>query len=1228
MRDPAGNLNGTASGLIFSKNIWWTSGAVVVSLLVCSAIARMYVEESRMLRQTTSLTDRLGQARIELAKGFLHFALGGEPLSPFDRDRGVALLRQAATSLEQDIIATGANGSDIIPDAERSFGEFRNSVADFQLRLDKWLEKRGREPGSEAGLLTAFSELERRAEILDNQILRNLQLRSARLDRTFRYTLFAAVLLLSGICLAVFFMEKAQRKSSTALLESEGRLRTLVDTIPDLVWLKDPYGVYLSCNSTFERFFGSKEEDIVGKTDYDFVDRNLADFFRERDGKAVEAGNPTVNEEWLTFRDSGYHGLFETIKTPMYDTKRKLLGVLGIARDISERKKNEEALRESEERLRIAQDAAKAGSWEWDLQTNRNTWSDELWDLYGLEAHSCEPSYEAWLGTIHPEDRASVEGIVREAGLKGTELNAEWRVFDPDGSERWLMSRGRPIYDKEGRAVRYVGIAIDITERKQVEHALQESEERLRLFIEHAPAALAMFDRDMRYLAVSNRWVADFRLGGGDFVGRSHYEIFPGIPDRWKMAHRRGMAGEVLSVEEDCFERPDGSTQWLRWELRPWYTTTGTIGGIVISSEDITKNKHSEEALRESEERFRQVAESVGDWIWEVDETGLYRYCSPAVEKILLYSKEELEGQAYFFDLFLPEVREDLKQQALGIFARKEQFRDFVNYNIRKDGKIAILETRAVPMLDGDGNLRGYRGVDRDITEQRRMLETQKMLATALEQGADAVVVTDVAGNIEYVNSAFEQSTGYMREEVLGKNPRLLKSGVHSDAFYSDLWTTVTSGKVWRSRMVNRRKDATTMVCQSVIAPVRDEKGNIIRYVGVNRDMTESELLQERLAQSQKMEAIGTLAGGIAHDFNNMLFAMTGFTELAMESLPRDSDIHADLERVLDAGKRAGQMVKQILTFSRHATPEKSPLDLSPIVKEGLKFLRASIPSTIEIRQNVHQNPGRVFGDPTQIHQILMNFCTNAAHAMRDTKGVLSVELAGMELDGEDTALYPDLVPGKYVRLTVTDTGHGIPPELRDRIFDPFFTTKAMGEGTGLGLSVVHGIVKAHGGSISFYSEVDKGTTFHVYLPVIEEERPEEDKVRTDWTPTGNERVLFVDDEPLLAEMGLRILEPLGYRVEVKTSPIPALESFRSNPQHFDLVITDLTMPKMTGKELASELRKIRPDIPIILCTGFNESLGDESLKEAGIAALLGKPILKRQIAKTVREVLDGERIT
>ena len=389
----------------------------------------------------------------------------------------------------------------------------------------------------------------------------------------------------------------------------------------------------------------------------------------------------------------------------------------------------------------------------------------------------------------------------------------------------------------------------------------------------------------------------------------------------------------------------------------------------------------------------------------------------------------------------------------------------------------------------------------------------------------------------------------------------------------------------------------------------------------LKREIEERKQVEKQLRQAQKMEAIGTLAGGIAHDFNNILAVILGFTEIAL-NMPEDTRTQHWLKQVLKAGERAKELVQQILAFSRETEQERKPVRITPILKETLKLLSASLPATIEIREDVAAS-GTILGDPTQIHQVLMNLCTNAAYAMREEGGVLTVSQSDVELDVEAAARYPNLPPGSYLRLIVSDTGHGMDRAVMERIFDPYFTTKEPNEGTGLGLSVVHGIVQSYGGVITVDSEPGKGTSFHVVLPRIDrEDTPKAETFAP--LPTGNERILFIDDEKMLVEMGQEMLESLGYDVVALTNSLEALETFRAQPDRFDLVITDQTMPHKTGAELGRELLRIRPDIPIILCTGFSEIITEKQAEATGIRRFLMKPILRREMAQTIRDLLDG----
>jgi nitrogen-specific signal transduction histidine kinase/CheY-like chemotaxis protein len=400
----------------------------------------------------------------------------------------------------------------------------------------------------------------------------------------------------------------------------------------------------------------------------------------------------------------------------------------------------------------------------------------------------------------------------------------------------------------------------------------------------------------------------------------------------------------------------------------------------------------------------------------------------------------------------------------------------------------------------------------------------------------------------------------------------------------------------------------------------------------IGRDITEQKeverekaALQERLQQAQKMEAIGALAGGIAHDFNNILSSILGFAELADLDIPENTKAKHNLQQSMKGALRAKDLVQQILAFSRQGKQERKPLNIKPIIKEGLKFLRASLPSTIEIRQNIEEDLGVIEADPTQIHQVLMNLCTNAAHAMDQNGGILDVSLRNLDVDGETSLSAMGVQPGPYLRLRVSDTGYGIPPETLKKIFDPYFTTKEVGKGTGLGLAVVHGIVKSYGGGIALSSEVGKGSTFDIYFPRIGGESTSSDTGEGEPIPRGkHERILLVDDEEMIVEIGRNFLEHLGYEVAARTGSVGALELFRVQSARFDLVITDMTMPNMPGDKLAQELLRIRPEIPIILCTGFSEHITEEKAKAMGIRGFVKKPLVMRELGKAVRSVLDS----
>jgi two-component system CheB/CheR fusion protein len=1154
---------------------------------------------------------------------------------------------------------------------------------------------------------------------------------------------------------------------------------------------------------------------------------------------------------------------------------------------------------------------------------------------------------------------------------------------------------------------------IDITQRKQMEMAIKESAATLRLFIEQAPASLAMFDREMRYLQVSRRWLVEYGLGDRDILGMSHYAVFPEISDEWKEAHQRGLEGEILRSEADLFVRADGSHQWVRWEIRPWVDAQDKIGGIVIFSEDITEIKKAEEALR----RYELLAAHSRDIILFVDrESGRLLEVNNAACQAYGYSREELH-QLTVHDLRGPEAYLLTKEQ---MAQADSQGILFETTHLRKDGTTFDAEVNSKGAVIGGRRL--LLSVVRDISERKQAALISARLASIVTSSEDAIISKDLDGTILSWNTGAERLFGFRADEMIGQSITLLipaeldheehliqmtlAKGEHLDHFETvrltkdggkvavsltvspihdqqgtvvgiskiardiserkqaeqalraseqrlrlaleatseALWDwDVPSGRVYRSaryyELVNRRREEDTQdfaffrstvhpediehalanieahqqglsesiafeyrlhpqlgetrwlrgkgkvvardehggalrivgtladvtrekritdalresqstlqaalfsmtdavfisdrdgrfvtfndafatfhrfadkeSCLTSLAqyydifevyldtgeplpfeqwaipralrgeiatneeyslrrkdtgetwagsysfsPIRDKQGGIVgavvvgrditerkqqeqalqlseqrrtlalegasagtwewilssneniwsdeiwelyglqpysckpsyaawlnvvhpderdtveqdllaaveravpfqlewrinlpgdaerwlmargrpsfdsngtleRYLGIVMDITERKeneasrnRLETQLQQAQKMEAIGTLAGGIAHDFNNILAAILGYTEMAKEGLDSGVDVRRDLGKVLEAAGRAANLVRQILTFSRHNRTERVPLEPIHLVKEAIKLLRPALPSTITIHPIRHEGTGAILADPTQIHQVVMNLCTNAFHAMEATGGVLTISLGDYELRAEDLANHPKIAPGTFVRLSIGDSGPGITPEIMDKIFDPYFTTKEVGRGTGLGLAIVHSIATAAGGFVHCESVPGNGAIFHVYFPAIETELPQKTgPIKT--ATMGQERILLIDDEVMLAEMERTMLERLGYQVTVSTNSLDALAVFQENPLQFDAVITDQTMPEMTGIDLARKMLAIRPELPIILCTGYSSLINEQQARASGIKGFAMKPLSNKELAQMLRLVLE-----
>ena len=637
--------------------------------------------------------------------------------------------------------------------------------------------------------------------------------------------------------------------------------------------------------------------------------------------------------------------------------------------------------------------------------------------------------------------------------------------------------------------------------------------------------------------------------------------------------------------------------------------------------------------LKESEEKYRLIFEDATEGLFQTSLAGAVISANPAMAKVIGYASPEeliadvtdLAHQIY--------VNAKDRERVLSILALEGSVVGFEVKFRRKDGVETWVSISAHFVFDETGSPYLIEGFISDINDRKKaeeaLAESRNFLDEIFNAVGDPMLVKNQQHQWVLVNDAMCAFIGQTREELLGKCAYDFLCEEEADVFRANDDAVLSSGEEEIMESVLTDSNGTVHSIMTKNALYTDKTGE--KYVvAIIRDVTrqkavekERRELEERLGQSHKMEAIGTLAGGIAHDFNNILSAIIGYTELAREDASAPEAVRDSLGLVLNSSMRARDLVKQILTFSRKTEAEYSPLELRNVVNESLKMLRSVIPSTVEIRQQLTAS-GQVMSDPTQLHQIVMNLCTNAVHAMQ-SGGVLSVSLTESAFDVPVVLNGFSLEAGSYLNLTVQDTGMGIPKEILDRIFEPYFTTKEQGRGSGMGLSVVHGIVKNHGGAIVCRSVLGKGTAFSVYLPLVESVLEDARPVELAMQPGGTERILFVDDEALLATLAERMLQAIGYQVVSSSDSIGALELFRKSPEDFDLVITDMTMPKMTGDRLAQEMIAIRRDIPVILCSGFSEQITDERIEELGIRAFYLKPLDIRSLAEVVRHVLDQQ---
>jgi PAS domain S-box-containing protein len=1144
---------------------------------------------------------------------------------------------------------------------------------------------------------------------------------------------------------------RLSRKATATLSASESKYRLLVEQQTDMVVKVDTAGRFLYVSPSYCRVFGKREDELLGKTfmplvheeDRPVTETAMHNLFSPPHTAYIEQRAFTSSGwRWLAWKDSAILGPDGRVEE-----------IIGVGRDITERKQAEEHLRKSEEQFRNLYDEAPVGYFEYDLQGNITRVNHNYLKMldYAAEEVIGQP---CWKFIVDEVSREQI--MAKLAGDRPPAVGLERTYQRQDGTTFPVLFEDRLLLDEDGH-IKGIRTAIqDITELKRAEEALVESEALFRGMFKDHSAVMLLIDPNTGQIIKANQAAAHYYGYSLEKMLQMNIQQL-NILSPSEVTEEMGSAlNKQINIFEFQHMLADGQVRDVEVHSAPITIQHQTLLFSIIN--DITGRKRAEKALRENAGRLRQAHQmaKLGHWDWKMSSGELS--WSDEVYAIFGRDKYNFQPSTESFETCIhPDDYQDFLNERESAIAENRPVDIEHRINL-PDGTIRHVHELAEILKDNDGNIVRVSGTVQDITERKQAEDELKESKTFLDSMSDGAYVADHQGNLLWVNTAIEQMTGLPCERMIGapflplfvetdhaslinvyqrtlkgetlENTLTFKTGVTchftslpkrnkkgdiigtfgvarditerlsaekalhvSESRLKKAQTVakignweydVPTGMVWGSeeafriygiertseylpldevenhiieaKRVNQalvdliskgmsydiefqiiQKNTQLLITvHSIAEMVKDDKGNPLKVLGVIQDITERkqaeeerEKLQVQLVQAQKMESIGTLAGGIAHDFNNILGAILGYAEMAQEGSPAGSMVRKDIDQVVKASHRAKDLVKQILAFSRQAETEHIPLQPELIIKEALKLLRSSLPTTIDIQQDIEPEVGPILADPTQIHQIINNLCTNAFHAMEETGGTLTISLKNKTLTLADLTSEPHIQPGHFVEIIVGDTGSGIKPEIMDKIFDPFFTTKEVGKGTGMGLAIIHGIAHKSNGFVSCKSSPGEGTIFHVYLPVhTVTTPPEAETTPVGLIQTGIEHILFIDDEEMLAEMGKTMLERLGYRVTIETNSLEALKIMQNQPNRFDLVITDQTMPGMTGSDLARRMLQIRPGLPIILCTGFSNMISEEKARIYGIKGFAMKPLAKKDLASLIRKVLDEEKLS
>ena len=873
--------------------------------------------------------------------------------------------------------------------------------------------------------------------------------------------------------------------------------------------------------------------------------------------------------------------ILDRYSSPVIGKDGKHYGRIWSFRDITEQKVSGEALHQSEAKFRSYVENAPLAVLVTDQKRSVVDCNPAAADLLGYDVATL---LSTSITDLHPED--DVEKVFQSLQTLATEGHAEgeFRFKRRDGTLIWVSLRA--VMTGSGLSIAFCQ---DITERRVAAEAIATERQLLRTLIDLLPETFYVKDLDSRFLIANEALAKHFGVESpSQILGKTDRDFYPAeSAAEFRAQELKVFAGEPIIDHEGRGTGPNGKACIHLTTKVPFQDSQGRIQGLVGIGRDITERKQSEETFAAQQRLLDSLITTVPDLVYFKDRECRFIRINEAYARRAGLTDVQAAAGKTDFDIFGEQHARQAYEDEQRILATGQPIINKEEREDWPDGRITWAISTKMPLLDSSGEIVGTMGISRDITERKRTEESHLRLATAVEQAAEAILITDTDGKILYINPAFEAVTGYARHEIIGQNPRIVKSGKHDEAFYQRMWTVLSRGEVWSGRLINKKKDGTLFEEEATISPVRDSNGRITNYVAVKRDVTREVLLENQFRQSQKMEAFGQLAGGVAHDFNNLLTVIQGSASLLLNPQLNPEERAGCSRQIVQAAERAAGLTRQLLMFSRKHDLQAVTVNLNEVVGNMTKMLRRILGEDIVLRADYDPKITAISADAGMMEQVLLNLAVNSRDAMPQG-GQLLIATSLEKLGANHPQLPADMAPGAYICLKVTDTGCGITPEVLPHIFEPFFTTKETGKGTGLGLATVYGIVQQHHGWVTATSEPGRGATFFVYLPAAAGIPAKSGNAPAPKLPRGTETILLAEDEPAVRGLVSNILSRCGYTILPAESGVAALEIWREHRDEIQLLLTDIIMPDgLTGYDLAQQLKSERSQLKVMYTSGY-----------------------------------------